>query len=147
MNFTIDRERWCRGADPNPKLVREADGRMCCLGFFLLACGVEREELLDQGEPQEPFQTMNPDPDCIPKVAKFLVHVEVDNESLDELGRPDVSMTPTNDATDLMSVNDDDKLDEARREEKIARLFAKQGVGVTFVDGPTPLAGTATKEG
>jgi hypothetical protein len=40
LKFTVDRKRWLRGeGERNSLLLRESDGKMCCLGFACLAAG------------------------------------------------------------------------------------------------------------
>lgn len=132
MKFTIDRERWSRGGDPEPKLVRSTDGKMCCLGFFLLACGVSREELLDKDEPQEPFQAIFHEAEIL-EPARVLVNVEHDDGEDDEDGHEDFDVCLSDEGASFIEDNDDPSLDEDERERRIAGRFAKHGHEVTFV--------------
>lgn len=43
--LVLDRETWLRG-DYDKSVLRDADGRMCCLGFLGLACGVSPDKML-----------------------------------------------------------------------------------------------------
>lgn len=44
--LVIDRSRWYRGQGAEgSRLIREEDGKMCCLGFLGLACGIPAEHL------------------------------------------------------------------------------------------------------
>lgn len=138
MKLTIDRSRWCRG-DENPYLLRESDGRMCCLGFFLRACGLPEDRIKGLAEPQHPFE--GGAPSAIPGPATFLVvHEEIEadegeeDESYFDYGPSDV-------ASDLMTLNDDPQVTEDYRERRIAEVFAKHGHDVVFVDA-SPEKGT-----
>lgn len=130
MKFTIDRERWCRG-ESDPSLLRERDGKMCCLGFFLLACGVAPERIKGNGEPQDAFSGLAE----IPPTAAPLIQADwgYDPEEC-PADENSVGTIPSPVACDLMTVNDDMKVNERDREERIATYFAKIGVDVAFVD-------------
>ena len=46
MKLVIDRATWLRGEGHEQSyLLRECDGKMCCLGFFALACGLHPERI------------------------------------------------------------------------------------------------------
>ena len=48
--LTIDRAVWYRGQGPEEsKLLRSEDGRRCCIGLYLQACGVPDNAL--RGKP------------------------------------------------------------------------------------------------
>lgn len=132
MKFEIDRSKWSR-ADRNAKLVRQDDGMMCCLGFFLLACGVPRESLLDVGEPQEPFAD---DPMLdVPTRAAFLIDTSPVVDDGDNWNDHYSRFSCARRGQDLIEANDSVMLTGPEREQRIAELFAKQGVEVSFVDG------------
>lgn len=47
--FVISRKVWLRGEGPRKsRLLRTSDGKMCCLGIYMKACGVEDSELVDR---------------------------------------------------------------------------------------------------
>ncbi len=126
-SFTIDRKIWSnaethrrledvgRHAEAHSKLLDE-HGRMCCLGFYALACGVPKESI-------ENVST----PDCIIKPYRRLVTGMVCTSE----GSSDL-------ATDLMSANDEDTTDDGgditpkQREKSIRDHFKKIGVAVRF---------------
>lgn len=136
MKFEINRETWIRGNPNQGTLLREEDGHQCCLGFFLEACGVSRDNLASLGEPHEPFQWQG-SPDTkeipIPPAASFLIHVEQYEE--DEDGDPcdDRDLSCTDAGSRLMGWNDDGDLAEAAREKAIADEFWKHGHEAVFV--------------
>lgn len=141
MNFTIDRSKWARGTN-DAKLVASEDGKMCCLGFFYLACGVARASIIDLGEPHEPFDNDLDLP--LPKLAAFLVEESEDDDE-ECWGAPGRSYACSDAGADLIYANDDLDLTEVERERRIAMLFAGQGVDVAFVDSAEPFT-SATKE-
>ena len=106
--FTIDRAVWLRGeGEFKSKLYRVEDGKMCCLGIYLCACGIDKSLLANRATPEE-TETQMP---------AWLI------DSL----RPMRSSL----ASKLITVNDI-KLDEDKREETIKELFAEAGIKVTF---------------
>lgn len=54
QQFTIDYRRWIHGnskfSEINSCLLREDDGKMCCLGFYALANGVRPDKILGVGD-------------------------------------------------------------------------------------------------
>lgn len=126
MDLVISRKRWIRGGDGMSYLLRDTDKKMCCLGFYLRSCGVRPSKLTDRESPRE-----------------------VTNAKGDVVMPPNAAWLVTKTGADsrtclaLMRINDDDDDDpfaadetkrEAKREAKIARIFAKHDVRVTFTD-------------
>ena len=102
--FTIDRAVWLRGeGNRASKLLREADGKMCCVGMYLRACGVPDAKLRGKSE-----ACYVHDDDIVPDWTK-------------------------NNAGLLYEANDDPHTDPATREAKIVNMFAEAGVAVEFV--------------
>jgi len=120
MKLVIDRSKWARGQRPDSYLLRRRDSKMCCLGFFGLACGLTEAALVGMQEPRE--------------VAKFGKWprwlVEEDNAD------PYEAIWCDSDAAGrLIEANDEPDISEADREQCIAAIFAENGVEVEFVDG------------
>lgn len=117
MKFTIKRSEWLRGEGPEKSfLLREDDGKKCCLGFFGLVCGYNSKDLTAQSEPFD------------------LLSVEV-------LAKKDPLwpewMFGKNDpfiVFRLMEINDNPSLPAESRELQLTEIFAQQGVTVEFVD-------------
>lgn len=106
--LVIDRSRWLRGERHQPsKLLRAKDGKMCCLGFFGVACGVPQELLLEYAGPYSSSKDGGIWPEWC---------------SSGRCGR-------------LYGPNDRKDLSDAARESEIARIFAEHGVEVVFTDG------------
>lgn len=46
MRFTVDESKWIHGEGSNRScLLRESDGKMCCVGFFCLAGGASKNSI------------------------------------------------------------------------------------------------------
>jgi hypothetical protein len=129
MEFVIDRSKWLRGKGPTDSyLLRSSDGKMCCLGFFSLACGLTQDQIKDV---QAPKQLIGLDSgghhiNLLSRTDGFWLM-----QSDDNIHTPD---THTPDTCRLMEDNDNRMISEQEREEKITRLFAANGVTVKFVD-------------
>lgn len=123
--LTIDRARWLRG-----DLIQEDSqllspmGRMCCLGFYLEACGVPREKLLGESCPSNLRE-------LLPGQADWLAEKALHKDRVDNLVEDE-----------FISVNDDAQLSEKGRELRLQQLFKQRGIRVRFVgrltntDGP-----------
>jgi hypothetical protein len=121
--LVIDRKRWLRGeGDRTSFLLRPSDGKMCCLGFFGLACGIPASLLDGVPAPQSVLRSEWP---------AWLVT------------RSDIPgcANPSSTCVKLMTLNDDDP-DETH----IARIFREHGVEVIFVDEPKEPAAGAPEE-
>lgn len=45
--FTVVRDKWLRGEGAQKSyLLRRSDGKMCCMGFYALACGYDVEDIV-----------------------------------------------------------------------------------------------------
>lgn len=52
MKLVIDRTKWLRGeGNSQSRLLRSGDGKMCCMGFYSLACGLKDDEIRDSPWP------------------------------------------------------------------------------------------------
>jgi hypothetical protein len=124
--LTIDRSKWRRGGgseinhpDGPTRLLNER-GKMCCLGFDALACGLPPEAIQDKGEPGEIDDALRNFPEYV-KSARF----HDDDEGPYQTWRID----------DAIRDNDDATLTEARREELVRKdLLALGWDDVVFVD-------------
>jgi len=113
--FTIDRRTWLCGEGTSPsRLLRRSDGKACVLGWYLRACGVPDVLMADVA--------------CPTRLPLDAVPAWIRNGT-------DVSCV-SHAAALLMSINDDDTLDDATREGALTQLAARRGLSVTFVDGP-----------
>lgn len=111
LKVTIDRSRWLRGEGPARSfLLREEDGKMCCLGFACIAAGCAPEELAGEKTPGE-----------------------LGNRN----GLPGYfGMRPV--YGDAMELNDSIVMAEDVREASLTKLLSRVGIELEFVDGPVP---------
>lgn len=126
--LVINRRIWLRGEPSGEgipwkdfsQLHRVKDGKMCCVGIYLHACGVPMDALAGIGEAD-------------------LVLAENDETSDDESKTYVeeacwlISSMPTDPAPQLYATNDDDQLAGFEREQIIKEIFAQHGVDVEFV--------------
>jgi hypothetical protein len=120
--LVIKRSAWIHTvADLNQysKLVREVDGKKCCLGFYGQACGIPLKAMENKavfrpfGESVEHYVKQ------LPPQMQWLV---------EDSGKP------SKDAYDLMRANDNKEYSPKEKEKLIANYFKKHDVLVTFVD-------------
>lgn len=108
--FTIDRRKWARGGKNGDSQLLNYLGNRCCLGFYLKACGVPDENILNMGMPSEVY-----DQRLVPRWLR----------DVDEAGA-------------IAVLNDDDgdefELKEEEREEAVRAAFAAYGVQVKFTN-------------
>lgn len=110
--LTVDKSIWLRGeGSSSSALLRESDGKMCCLGVYLHACGVTKELLKSQLRPSD-------------------VNTEIPAWLLTKPGGKYNRTSPL--ARALIQANDDHFYTQAQRERKIKKLFAQAGVKVIF---------------
>lgn len=115
-SFRVSKRMWFRGHgigkdEPhNSELIRSADNKKCCLGFFCLQAGVPRHLLIDTATPS-----------CIAIPVPQLVTHD------DDLAYDD---KPTVRA--IMSVNDDVEITDPQRITRLRKLFRRLGVRAIF---------------
>jgi len=110
----IDRKSWLRGERVIvSRLFRPSDGKMCCLGFYLEACGMSKETLSDKVAPRDLLYTKE-----LPEEAKWLIFAGANSKS----------------ARGLMNANDPTHMSDEERESVIIREFAAHDVEVEFVN-------------
>ena len=121
--FVIDRAVWARGPSSTNdgcrrqfNMLLSVDGMRCCVGIYLQACGFTDESMLDVGGAGS-----------VPGSPGWLLR----KDELFEDGTP----KPSAEAEALYAANDR-PLEDADRESRVAAYFARQGIIVTFVDGP-----------
>lgn len=135
--LTIDRTRWYRGqGDRESRLLRSKDGKMCCLGFDALACGLEEKNIIDVGFPS---QVMAPPrgsvgdplhaPVKLPKEMRWLLEVEAATGIKDG-----VTVFDTEVERNIGFINDDHEINEVTRERLLSVEFAKRNVKLVFIN-------------
>lgn len=112
--LTIDRSVWLRGA-ADSYLLRE-DGKRCCVGIYLGACGVSDEQLFK-------------------RCTAFSVSVFDDEAEFPQEARWTLDDVYNNSDTamKLYRTNDDLSLSAEQRETRVRELFAEQDIEVEFV--------------
>lgn len=107
--FTVDRKTWLRG-EADSYLCRRADEKMCCQGFYGLACGITKEKMWSVQAPH----------------------------SLDYIkGQyPKELFRNENDATywAILEINDDPEISDAYRETELKKLFLRLGITINFIN-------------
>lgn len=121
--LVIDRAKWHRGKGPNEScLLRNGDGKMCCLGFYMAAVGTRPAELRGTPYPSR----IKP----LPEEARWLFHkatMQMPSGSTDDGSTDDTWQTF------LATTNDHQGIPDERREREIRDAFATQGIAVSFV--------------
>lgn len=115
----IDRSRWLRGNIENSTLL-DKEGNMCCLGFYSLALGLSKKDILGVDQPDNAVR------ESCRLYPGWLVCQDYGGAAA------------TNDANRLMEDNDAVGVDSRSRERKIARAFKEHGVVVKFVGKGRP---------
>lgn len=114
MKLVIDRSRWLRGeGSSRSRLLRSSDGKMCCVGFFALACGLTPADILDRSTPF-----------AQPSSGSAVL----DEKFID----PDNPLRHVNEVSSLYATNDSMHITDASREHGIRGSFRRLGVEVTF---------------
>lgn len=125
----IDRNRWLRGEGSGvSRLLRSTDGKMCCLGFCMLALGRTEEQIRDVTTPAARERHGFNAP-TVPVEAPGL------GTSLVEIDSSGGYSIPYNILL-AMEVNDDVTIRDGQREVRLHDLLWKSGFDLTFGDGP-----------
>ncbi len=117
MDLTIDRRRWRTGQEGEAMtgegitVLLNDRGYMCCLGFLALAMGAKEEQIYDVSEPDRIAMDL-------PLLQKSV----------------GVSKCNSDFAASAIQINDKIEIDATEREDKIEKLFAKNGINVTFIN-------------
>lgn len=106
--FTVKRSTWVRG---RPGYLLMEDGRMCCLGFFVQACGIPPEAMLQKTYPG-----------TLLKLRSQLPPWVIDYGNISEI-------VHVNDTIRVI-----DKDDDETREARLKKLFMMHGVEIVFED-------------
>lgn len=132
MNLTIVRSKWLIGnRELDTMLLHPVVGKMCCLGFYCRALGLDEHTIVEKEAPSSVATE-------IPQAGSWLL-IENDIKRI----------TDSDDCRDLMTVNDALVGSEVKlisrqrviedftpelRERLITEIFAKHDVAVSFVD-------------
>lgn len=120
VKVTIERSRWLRGeGSTESALLREKDGKMCCLGFVAIALGRTPEQIKGQSSPTCGEQSV--DGSTLAAAGTRLVMSE------DGHWREPAAIERA------MVVNDDRDVPDANREQLLTKLLAELAVDLEFV--------------
>jgi hypothetical protein len=119
MKLIIDRNKWLRGeGSKNSYLLRSADQKMCCLGFYSLQCGLKPSDIANK---RTPINAPTDESAWLFLSSKYATHFASPKDY-------------SQDCSNLMRDNDSEFLDEKEREACIIRFFAKNGVEVEVIN-------------
>lgn len=119
MDFIVKRSEWYRGHRDGSSLLREEDGRKCCIGFVGQQCGIKDSELLGQKAVGGSSDTLTS------KWPKWFFS-------------PNAIVVHHLDSSDALYhayyVNDNSDITDVDREAKLSQLFSLNGDTISFVD-------------
>lgn len=117
--LTIDRSKWLRGEGAGDSyLLRERDGKMCCLGFWCLVKGLTAEQITGRTTPSQIPNVLEAAPSTKPL--------------LESCCSGDAGHFADSDLCNaLTETNDAQTLTEAAREAQLTEQF-RDGLGVTI---------------
>lgn len=107
MKFVVDTKTWLQGEGHyRSKLLRASDGKMCCLGFLALACGIPAENIKNKSSLAE---------------IKYWQNLSV-------------KLFVNNNLEEIEEVNDDERiLSKEKRQTKLTELFSKIEIEIIFI--------------
>ena len=119
QEFTVSRKGWLRGeGSESSALLREEDGKKCCLGFYANACGISDDEILGAH-----ILSYIVTPQSHPQV-----HPTFSDREAREGWVVAEAIMNLNDRNDMGAKND------SERERELTAKFAKLGITIHFVD-------------
>ena len=110
ITTVVSRKRWLRGGNVASKL-RNAKGKMCCLGFRAKVGGAKVADILALSYPA-----------CLLDPFRFFTRAFVNKNGYD-----------TALCIKATEVNDDEKISDSEREKKLRAIFKKMGERIKFV--------------
>ena len=121
-SFTIKRSKWLRMSKRTQiysQMLDGKSGKMCCLGFYSITCGIPRENIKNEPSPRD-------------------VVFDYDNIVWNTFllsKRKEFGFNKVNSkiAGKLMDINDDEETTDDFKEKEIKKIFATKGVKVKFV--------------
>lgn len=139
IKVQIDRKKWLRGSDEGA--LRNESGAQCCLGFVCKKLGLTNNEIFDVGMPDDVLYN-----EIIPEFRKMtlkerlapLIRVEDarNRQWVEEAAtiNDDFSLPGSwYDEHEKYSYEEEHEATEKMREEKLIKLFAKNGFELKFI--------------
>lgn len=114
--LVIKRSEWYRGRGPNNSQLVCMNGEKCCLGFLGVECGIDLAHLLTA----TPIGTILGGRDAVRGEWP---------DGIFTLGGANSAWT-----SQAMSINDDDRMGDGLREERLIEHFALISIELSFVD-------------
>lgn len=126
-SVSINRNKWLRGKEAKNKsaMLKEDNGKMCCLGFYAKACGISEKLMSNKMSPGEVTDRLN---ETNKRWDTWLLQGASGSEKMN-------LKSDSAEAIKLMRINDDHKTTDAQKEEAIKKIFNKHGVSVYFYNG------------
>lgn len=122
--LVIDRQKWYRGQLYGSKLLRKGDQRMCCLGFYALACGLKPDNIVEVSTPSamhyEGLISHSP--------------VEIPQEMLWLFNDKPGAGFQCKYERDIVLLNDGTSYTDEQREKLLTKAFAAHNINVTFIN-------------
>ena len=132
LKVTVDRSKWYRGQGSTGSMLKRAsDGHMCCLGFVCLADGYTEDEITNVSSPGDITGIVHDDGEGV--VADKLV------ARYDDDGR--LYVEDSSACNEMMSINDDNDVEDERREALLTELAKGIDIELVFVDTVAPALG------
>src|SRR5277367_909081 len=117
--FTVDRSKWLRGKGPEDSSLLNQKGKMCCLGFYAEACGLDRKFIRHLKSPAAAVTASKED---------FTLHKSGVIWKTELVNRNGDSAT----CYQMMAVNDNEDIKDDVRETKLTALFKKLNIKIKF---------------
>lgn len=110
--LVIDRSKWKRGSPcSQDTYLLDEDGKMCCLGFYALACGADKESIRNKSEPDG-------------------LDFEIPGLSFDDEETGNICNTDFTQSA--IPINDTQAMGEGQRESALIVLFKTDDVNLSF---------------
>lgn len=107
----ITRSKWFRGKGSERSALLTRNGKMCCLGFLGLACGLQKKDMRNSGAPSEISEEL------LAKWSKGIIRSNAMDSALGVI---------------MMGINDDPSLKPKYREVRLKGLFERINYRVEF---------------
>lgn len=127
--FVVDRKKWLRGEGDENSCLLTRGNRMCCLGFYAEACGLDRKVIRNIATPSNAVKVTKGEPTAVDREYR-----EVSRKS-DVVWKTKLVNISGDDSITcgrMMSVNDDEDITDEVRETKLTALFKALGIKVKF---------------
>jgi hypothetical protein len=126
-SFIVERKKWLRGEGSEDSCLLTEGNRMCCLGFYAEACGLDRKVIRGLSSPMKAVYATQ---------GHFIENYKdkLSTRKSDVIWKTKLVKSGRDTATcnDMMKINDDEHIDDTIRETKLTALFKKLGIRIKF---------------